>query len=78
MSERFLPLFPKAHLEQLRTLWDLLLELTRERGALLLRALRLQQYLQECADTLEWIGDKVGTAQDTEDFPFASQAPRGR
>ncbi|XP_045310795.1 spectrin alpha chain, erythrocytic 1 isoform X2 [Leopardus geoffroyi] len=56
----------KAHLEQLRTLWDLLLELTRERGALLLRALRLQQYLQECADTLEWIGDKEAIVTSAE------------
>ncbi|XP_078297414.1 spectrin alpha chain, erythrocytic 1 isoform X3 [Panthera onca] len=56
----------KAHLEQLRTLWDLLLELTRERGALLLRALRLQQYLQECADTLEWVGDKEAIVTSAE------------
>ncbi|XP_040308430.1 spectrin alpha chain, erythrocytic 1 isoform X2 [Herpailurus yagouaroundi] len=56
----------KAHLEQLRTLWDLLLELTRERGALLLRALRLQQYLRECADTLEWIGDKEAIVTSAE------------
>uniref|UniRef100_A0A8C7C107 Spectrin alpha chain, erythrocytic 1 n=1 Tax=Neovison vison TaxID=452646 RepID=A0A8C7C107_NEOVI len=48
----------KAHLEELHRLWDLLLELTQERGVLLLRALKLQQYLQECADILEWIGDK--------------------
>ncbi|XP_058556237.1 spectrin alpha chain, erythrocytic 1 isoform X2 [Neofelis nebulosa] len=56
----------KAHLEQLRTLWDLLLELTRERGALLLRALRLQEYLQQCADTLEWVGDKEAIVTSAE------------
>lgn len=50
---------PKVHLEELRRLWDLLIELTQEKGAFLLQALRLQQYLQECADILEWIGDKV-------------------
>ncbi|XP_044800096.2 spectrin alpha chain, erythrocytic 1 [Bubalus bubalis] len=59
--------FPEGHfahedtkglLEELNRLWDLLLELTREKGALLLRALKLQQYFQECADILEWIGDK--------------------
>ncbi|XP_036298592.1 spectrin alpha chain, erythrocytic 1 [Pipistrellus kuhlii] len=48
----------KVHLEELRRLWDLLLELTQEKGTFLLQALRLQQYLQECADILEWIGDK--------------------
>lgn len=58
-------LLPKAHLEELHRLWDLLLELTQERGVLLLRALKLQQYLQECADILEWIGDKVWDPQDT-------------
>ncbi|KAM7054281.1 spectrin alpha chain, erythrocytic 1 isoform 1-T1 [Molossus nigricans] len=48
----------KAYLEELRRLWDLLIELTREKGTFLLQALKLQQYLQECADILEWIGDK--------------------
>ncbi|XP_077616159.1 spectrin alpha chain, erythrocytic 1 [Crocuta crocuta] len=56
----------KAHLVELRKLWDLLLELTQERGALLLRALRLQQYLQECADILEWIGDKEALVTSVE------------
>lgn len=60
-----LPLPAKVHLEELHKLWDLLLELTQEKGALLLRALKLQQYLQECADILEWIGDKVGDPQAT-------------
>ncbi|XP_004688413.1 PREDICTED: spectrin alpha chain, erythrocytic 1 isoform X1 [Condylura cristata] len=56
----------KVHLEELRRLWDLLLELTREKGALLLRALRLQQYLQECADILEWIADKEAIVTSVE------------
>ncbi|XP_042637830.1 spectrin alpha chain, erythrocytic 1 [Orycteropus afer afer] len=56
----------KAHLEELRRLWDLLLELTQEKGALLLRALKLQQYLQECADILEWIGDKEAIVTSVE------------
>ncbi|XP_034523569.1 spectrin alpha chain, erythrocytic 1 [Ailuropoda melanoleuca] len=56
----------KAHLEELHKLWDLLLELTQERGALLLRALKLQQYLQECADILEWIGDKEAIVTSVE------------
>ncbi|XP_004415736.1 PREDICTED: spectrin alpha chain, erythrocytic 1 [Odobenus rosmarus divergens] len=56
----------KAHLEELHKLWDLLVELTQERGALLLRALKLQQYLQECADILEWIGDKEAIVTSVE------------
>ncbi|XP_044530944.1 spectrin alpha chain, erythrocytic 1 [Gracilinanus agilis] len=48
----------KEHLEELKRLWDLLLELTKEKGARLLQVLKLQQYLQECADILEWISDK--------------------
>lgn len=50
---------PKAHLEELCHLWDLLLELMQEKGNLLLQILKFQQYLQECEDILEWIGDKV-------------------
>ncbi|XP_045402991.1 spectrin alpha chain, erythrocytic 1 [Lemur catta] len=56
----------KAHLEELRRLWDLLLEVTQEKGSLLLRALKLQQYLQECADILEWIGDKEAIVTSVE------------
>ncbi|XP_064449587.1 spectrin alpha chain, erythrocytic 1 isoform X1 [Mirounga angustirostris] len=56
----------KAHLEELHKLWDLLVELTQERGALLLRALKLQQYLQECTDILEWIGDKEAIVTSVE------------
>ncbi|KAM5202520.1 spectrin alpha chain, erythrocytic 1 isoform 2-T6 [Hipposideros larvatus] len=56
----------KVHLEELRRLWDLLLELTREKGTLLLQALKLQQYLQECADILEWIGDKEAIVTSVE------------
>uniref|UniRef100_A0A2K5UN69 Spectrin alpha chain, erythrocytic 1 n=1 Tax=Macaca fascicularis TaxID=9541 RepID=A0A2K5UN69_MACFA len=56
----------KAHIEELRRLWDLLLELTLEKGALLLRALKFQQYVQECADILEWIGDKEAIATSVE------------
>ncbi|XP_029791714.1 spectrin alpha chain, erythrocytic 1 isoform X1 [Suricata suricatta] len=56
----------KVHLEQLCKLWNLLLEVTQEKGALLLRALRQQQYLQECADILEWIGDKEAIVTSVE------------
>ncbi|XP_062959972.1 spectrin alpha chain, erythrocytic 1 isoform X2 [Cynocephalus volans] len=56
----------KVHLEELHRLWDLLLELTQEKGTLLLRALKLQQYLQECADILEWIGDKEAIVTSVE------------
>ncbi|XP_007530647.2 spectrin alpha chain, erythrocytic 1 [Erinaceus europaeus] len=56
----------KTHLEELRRLWDLLVEMTREKGALLLRALRLQQFLQECADILEWITDKEAIVTSVE------------
>ncbi|XP_006159133.1 spectrin alpha chain, erythrocytic 1 [Tupaia chinensis] len=56
----------KVHLEELRRLWDLLWELTQERGALLLRALKLQQYLQECDDILEWIKDKEAIVTSVE------------
>ena len=52
-------LLPKGLLEELNRLWDMLLEATREKGALLLGALKLQQYFQKCDDILEWIGDKV-------------------
>uniref|UniRef100_A0A8D1VWV0 Spectrin alpha chain, erythrocytic 1 n=2 Tax=Sus scrofa TaxID=9823 RepID=A0A8D1VWV0_PIG len=48
----------KVLLEELHTLWNRLLEWTQQKGSLLLQALKLQQYLQECADILEWIGDK--------------------
>ncbi|XP_032949083.1 spectrin alpha chain, erythrocytic 1 [Rhinolophus ferrumequinum] len=56
----------KVHLEELRHLWDLLLELTQEKGTLLLQALKFQQYLQECADILEWIGDKEAIVTSVE------------
>ncbi|XP_006895498.1 PREDICTED: spectrin alpha chain, erythrocytic 1 [Elephantulus edwardii] len=56
----------KAHLEELRRLWNLLLELTQEKGYLLLQVLKLQKYLQECADILEWIGDKEAIVTSVE------------
>ncbi|XP_068918914.1 spectrin alpha chain, erythrocytic 1 [Petaurus breviceps papuanus] len=56
----------KAHLEELKRLWDLLLELTAEKGARLLQVLKLQQYLQECADILEWISDKEAIVTSVE------------
>nr|XP_055190004.1 spectrin alpha chain, erythrocytic 1 [Nyctereutes procyonoides] len=55
-----------THLEELHRIWNLLVELTQERGALLLRALKLQQYLQQCADILEWIGDKEAIVTSVE------------
>nr|XP_004671146.2 spectrin alpha chain, erythrocytic 1 isoform X2 [Jaculus jaculus] len=48
----------KTHLEELRRLWDLLLELTQEKSDLLLRALKFYQYSQDCEDILEWIKEK--------------------
>ncbi|XP_036895269.1 spectrin alpha chain, erythrocytic 1 isoform X2 [Sturnira hondurensis] len=56
----------KVHLEELCRLWDLLIELTHEKGTLLLQAVKLQQYLQECADILEWIGDKEAIVTSVE------------
>ncbi|XP_077012693.1 spectrin alpha chain, erythrocytic 1 [Tamandua tetradactyla] len=56
----------KVHLEELRRLWDLLIELTNEKGILLLQVLQLQLYLQECADILEWIGDKEAIVTSVE------------
>ncbi|XP_037681556.1 spectrin alpha chain, erythrocytic 1 [Choloepus didactylus] len=56
----------KVHLEELRRLWDLLLELTKEKGILLLKALKFQQYFQECDDILEWIGDKEAIVTSVE------------
>ncbi|XP_053523981.1 spectrin alpha chain, erythrocytic 1 isoform X2 [Artibeus jamaicensis] len=56
----------KVHLEELCRLWDLLIELTHEKGILLLQALKLQQYLQECADILEWIGYKEAIVTSVE------------
>ncbi|XP_043302195.1 spectrin alpha chain, erythrocytic 1 [Cervus canadensis] len=67
--------FPEGHfahedtkglLEELKRLWDLLLEATREKGALLLGALKLQQYFQKCDDILEWIGDKEALVTSVE------------
>uniref|UniRef100_A0A8C0TVF4 Spectrin alpha chain, erythrocytic 1 n=1 Tax=Canis lupus familiaris TaxID=9615 RepID=A0A8C0TVF4_CANLF len=55
-----------THLEELHRIWNLLVELTQERGALLLRVLKLQQYLQQCADILEWIGDKEAIVTSVE------------
>lgn len=52
-------LSPKAHVEELRHLWDLLIELTQEKGSLLLQVLRFQEYLWDCEDILEWLQDKV-------------------
>uniref|UniRef100_A0A8C0PJ77 EF-hand domain-containing protein n=1 Tax=Canis lupus familiaris TaxID=9615 RepID=A0A8C0PJ77_CANLF len=51
---------------ELHRIWNLLVELTQERGALLLRVLKLQQYLQQCADILEWIGDKEAIVTSVE------------
>uniref|UniRef100_A0A8C4L210 Spectrin alpha chain, erythrocytic 1 n=1 Tax=Equus asinus TaxID=9793 RepID=A0A8C4L210_EQUAS len=56
----------KKHLDELRHLWDLLLELTQEKGILLLQALKFHQYLQECADILEWIADKEAIVTSVE------------
>ncbi|XP_054977169.1 spectrin alpha chain, erythrocytic 1 [Sorex araneus] len=56
----------KAHLEELRRLWDFLLELLQKRGAQLLRALLLQRFLQECADILEWVADKEAIVTSVE------------
>ncbi|KAM9686923.1 spectrin alpha chain, erythrocytic 1 isoform 1-T2 [Trichechus inunguis] len=56
----------KEHLEELRRLWELLLEMTQEKGFLLLQVLSLQQYLQKCADILEWIGDKEAIVKSKE------------
>ncbi|XP_047410247.1 spectrin alpha chain, erythrocytic 1 isoform X3 [Sciurus carolinensis] len=56
----------KAHLEELRRLWDLLLELMQEKGNLLLQILNFQKYLQECEDILEWIGDKEAIVTSAE------------
>ncbi|XP_074246098.1 spectrin alpha chain, erythrocytic 1 isoform X2 [Saimiri boliviensis] len=56
----------KAHIEELYYLWDLLLELTREKGALLLQSLQFQQYIQKCADISEWIGDKEAIVTSVE------------
>ncbi|XP_006861684.1 PREDICTED: spectrin alpha chain, erythrocytic 1 isoform X2 [Chrysochloris asiatica] len=56
----------KAHLEELHRLWELLLELTEEKRIMLLQALNLQQYFQDCADILEWIRDKEAIAASVE------------
>lgn len=56
----------KKHLDELCRLWDLLLELTQEKGILLLRALKFHQYFQECADILEWIADKEAIVTSVE------------
>uniref|UniRef100_G3W7Y5 Spectrin alpha chain, erythrocytic 1 n=1 Tax=Sarcophilus harrisii TaxID=9305 RepID=G3W7Y5_SARHA len=56
----------KEHLEELKRLWNLLLELIAEKGAWLLQVLKLQQYLQECADILEWISDKEAIVTSVE------------
>nr|XP_036879805.1 spectrin alpha chain, erythrocytic 1 [Manis javanica] len=48
----------KTHVEELRHLWDLLIELTQEKGSLLLQVLRFQEYLWDCEDILEWLQDK--------------------
>lgn len=56
----------KVHLEELCRLWDFLLELLQKRGAHLLRVLRLQRFLQECADILEWVADKEAIVTSVE------------
>ena len=75
VAKWFCPSFLKAHIEELRRLWDLLLELTLEKGALLLRALKFQQYVQECADILEWIGDKVSNLKQQSQRASHSSVP---
>uniref|UniRef100_A0A8C9UTX8 Spectrin alpha chain, erythrocytic 1 n=2 Tax=Marmotini TaxID=337730 RepID=A0A8C9UTX8_SPEDA len=56
----------KAHLEELSNLWELLMELMQEKGNRLLQILKFQQYLQECEDILEWIGDKEAIVTSAE------------
>ncbi|XP_057674298.1 spectrin alpha chain, non-erythrocytic 1 isoform X4 [Corythoichthys intestinalis] len=48
----------RTRLEELRRLWDLLLQRTKEKGMHLLQAQKLVQYIRECEDTLGWISDK--------------------
>ncbi|KAM6217212.1 spectrin alpha chain, erythrocytic 1 [Rhynchocyon petersi] len=56
----------KVHLDELRRLWNLLLELIEEKGMLLLRAVKFQKFLQECADLLEWMGEKEAIVTSVE------------
>uniref|UniRef100_A0A8C2VW96 Spectrin alpha chain, erythrocytic 1 n=1 Tax=Chinchilla lanigera TaxID=34839 RepID=A0A8C2VW96_CHILA len=56
----------KTHLEQLRELWDLLQELTKEKSAWLLQTLKFYQYFLECGDILEWIKEKKSIVTSTE------------
>ncbi|KAF7479760.1 Hypothetical predicted protein [Marmota monax] len=56
----------KVHLEELSHLWELLMELMQEKGNRLLQILKFQQYLQECEDILEWIGDKEAIVTSAE------------
>ncbi|XP_033621593.1 spectrin alpha chain, erythrocytic 1 [Fukomys damarensis] len=56
----------KTHLEELRRLWDLLLELTKEKSDWLLQALKFYQYFLECGDILEWIKEKKSIVTSTE------------
>ncbi|GAB1285753.1 Spectrin alpha chain, erythrocytic 1 [Apodemus speciosus] len=52
--------------EQLRHLWDLLLELTQEKSEVLLQALKFYQYSQECEDILEWAKEKEAIVTSVE------------
>uniref|UniRef100_H0W5L2 Spectrin alpha chain, erythrocytic 1 n=1 Tax=Cavia porcellus TaxID=10141 RepID=H0W5L2_CAVPO len=56
----------KTHLVELRRLWDLLLELTKEKSDWLLQALKFYQYFLECDDILEWIEEKKSIVTSTE------------
>ncbi|KAM5236514.1 spectrin alpha chain, erythrocytic 1 [Ctenodactylus gundi] len=56
----------KTHLEELRRLWDLLLELTNEKSDWLLQALNFYQYFLECDDILDWIKEKKSIVTSTE------------
>ncbi|XP_012372086.2 LOW QUALITY PROTEIN: spectrin alpha chain, erythrocytic 1-like, partial [Octodon degus] len=56
----------KTHLEELRRLWDLLLELTKEKSDWLWQNLKFYQYFLECGDILEWIEEKKSIVTSTE------------
>uniref|UniRef100_A0A668AKP2 Spectrin alpha chain, non-erythrocytic 1 n=1 Tax=Myripristis murdjan TaxID=586833 RepID=A0A668AKP2_9TELE len=56
----------RTRLEELHSLWDLLLRRTKEKGMRLLQAQKLVQYLRECEDALDWITDKEAMATSEE------------
>ncbi|XP_004640065.1 spectrin alpha chain, erythrocytic 1 [Octodon degus] len=56
----------KTHLEELRRLWNLLLELTKEKSDWLWQSLKFYQYFLECGDILEWIEEKKSIVTSTE------------